>query len=71
MYIDHCVCVNVYFGRQCCCATEMLSGRLAPLLIQKGRAHAGQKVQPRRVGQDSALDSSTALGKGDLRDRDR
>jgi hypothetical protein len=27
--------------------------RHAPLLIQKRRAHAGQKVQPRRVGQDS------------------
>jgi hypothetical protein len=36
----------------------------APLLIQKGRTQAGQKVQPRRVGQNSAPDSSTALGEG-------
>jgi hypothetical protein len=36
----------------------------APLLIQKGRARAGQRVQPRRVGQNSTPDSSTALGKG-------
>jgi hypothetical protein len=32
-----------------------------PLLIQKGCAHAGQKVEPRRVGQSAAPDSSTAL----------
>jgi hypothetical protein len=38
----------------------------APLLIQKGRARAGQKVQPRRVRQNSALDSSTALGEGKM-----
>jgi hypothetical protein len=36
----------------------------APLISQEGRARAGQKVQPRRVRQNSALDSSLALGKG-------
>jgi hypothetical protein len=37
----------------------------APLLIQKERARAGQKVQPHWVGQNSAPDSSTALEKGE------
>jgi hypothetical protein len=36
----------------------------APLLIRKGPARAGQKVQPRQVGQNSAPNSSIALGRG-------
>jgi hypothetical protein len=36
----------------------------APLLIQKGRAPARQKVQPLRVRQNAALDSSIVLRKG-------
>jgi hypothetical protein len=41
--------------------------RHAPLIIQKGRARAGQKVQPRRVGPNSSLDSSIALRRGEKR----
>jgi hypothetical protein len=36
----------------------------APLIIQEGRAHAGQNVQPCRDGQSSDLDSSKAQGRG-------
>jgi hypothetical protein len=38
----------------------------APLLIQEGRAHAAQKVQPRQVRQSSTLNSSKALGRGKI-----
>jgi hypothetical protein len=38
--------------------------RRTPLLIQKGCARAGQKVQPRQVGQSAAPNNSIALGKG-------
>jgi hypothetical protein len=41
----------------------------APLLIQKGHARTGQKVQPRRVGPCAAPNSSLAQGKGGGRDR--
>jgi hypothetical protein len=36
----------------------------APLIIQEGRARAGQYVQPRQGGQSSDLNSSIAQGKG-------
>jgi hypothetical protein len=36
----------------------------APLIIQEGRARAGQYVQLRRGGRSSDLDSSIAQGKG-------
>jgi hypothetical protein len=39
----------------------------APLIIQEGRARAGQKVQPRRARQSSKLNSSKALRRGEKR----
>jgi hypothetical protein len=36
----------------------------APLIIQEGRARAGQNVQPRQDGLKSYLNSSLAQGKG-------
>jgi hypothetical protein len=42
-----------------------------PLLIQKGCARAGQKFQPRRVGQCASPDSSIAQGNGRERGVDK